>query len=63
MEGVIGAPCSVRTIVKRRKGISQHATWYVSHIHVIYITCPSMREPEKTFGRGRLGKKQDNCMW
>lgn len=31
----------------------------VTHIHVIHITCPSMREPEKTFGRGRLGGKQD----
>lgn len=38
MEGVIGAPCSVRTTVKRRKGITHRATSYVSHINVIYIT-------------------------
>lgn len=43
-EGVIGAPCSVRTIVKRRKGITRHATWYVSHVHVMYILHVHLRE-------------------
>lgn len=27
----------------------------------VYFTCPSKREPKKTFGRGRLGRKQDKA--